>query len=59
MSTIEQRLIQLGIVLPAASDPAAQYENCVIVTGFYIRGGINRKYTIYTRTNVRYSVIGH
>ncbi|MBD2871297.1 RidA family protein [Paenibacillus arenilitoris] len=36
---IESRLEGLGIALPAASDPAAKYANCVIANGFlYVSG---------------------
>jgi enamine deaminase RidA (YjgF/YER057c/UK114 family) len=39
MSSIEQRLTELGIVLPVASNPAASYTNFVIVNGLmYVSG---------------------
>jgi enamine deaminase RidA (YjgF/YER057c/UK114 family) len=39
VSKIEQRLSELGIVLPAASDPAANYTNCVEVSGLLFVSG--------------------
>ncbi|GAB6931337.1 RidA family protein [Paenibacillus sp. JCM 10914] len=38
-SEVENRLLQLGIVLPGASSPAAKYANVVIVDGLmYVSG---------------------
>ncbi|MBT2288531.1 RidA family protein [Paenibacillus albidus] len=37
--TIEQRLQELGIKLPAASEPAAKYANCVNVNGLLFVSG--------------------
>lgn len=39
MSTIEQRLSELNIVLPPASDPAANYANCVESGGLLFVSG--------------------
>jgi enamine deaminase RidA (YjgF/YER057c/UK114 family) len=39
MPTIEQRLTQLNIVLPPASDPAANYTNCVESGGLLFVSG--------------------
>jgi enamine deaminase RidA (YjgF/YER057c/UK114 family) len=39
MSTIDQRLSQLNIVLPPASDPAANYTNCVESGGLLFVSG--------------------
>lgn len=39
VNSIESRLEQLGIVLPAASEPAAKYANCVIVNGLLFVSG--------------------
>jgi enamine deaminase RidA (YjgF/YER057c/UK114 family) len=39
VSTIDQRLSELGIVLPAASDPAANYTNCVEAAGLLFVSG--------------------
>jgi enamine deaminase RidA (YjgF/YER057c/UK114 family) len=39
MSTIDQRLSQLNIMLPAASDPAANYTNCVESGGLLFVSG--------------------
>ncbi|WP_338554811.1 RidA family protein [Paenibacillus sp. KS-LC4] len=38
-STISKRLIELGIVLPRASEPAAKYANCVNVNGLLFVSG--------------------
>ncbi|THF72886.1 RidA family protein [Cohnella fermenti] len=37
--TIEQRMRELGIVLPAASEPAAKYANCVVANGLMFVSG--------------------
>src|SRR5689334_5646675 len=39
MNTIEKRLIELGITLPVASNPAASYTNFVIVNGLMFVSG--------------------
>ena len=39
MSTIEGRLRELGITLPAASNPAANYTNCVEAAGLLFVSG--------------------
>src|SRR5262245_8800478 len=39
MSKIDQRLAQLGIVLPTASNPAAHYTNCVESCGLLFVSG--------------------
>jgi enamine deaminase RidA (YjgF/YER057c/UK114 family) len=39
MSKIEQRLSQLGLVLPTASNPAANYTNCVEAAGLLFVSG--------------------
>jgi enamine deaminase RidA (YjgF/YER057c/UK114 family) len=39
MSKVEERLLQLGIVLPPASDPAANYTNCVESAGLLFVSG--------------------
>lgn len=39
MSTIDQRLSQLNILLPPASDPAANYANCVESSGLLFVSG--------------------
>lgn len=39
MDSIEQKLAQLGIMLPAASEPAARYANFVIVNGLMFTSG--------------------
>jgi len=38
-SNIENRLIELNITLPAASEPAAKYANCVVVNGLMFVSG--------------------
>ncbi|MGG4147173.1 RidA family protein [Paenibacillus algorifonticola] len=38
-STISKRLVELGIVLPKASEPAAKYANCVNVNGLLFVSG--------------------
>jgi len=37
--TVEERLNELGIVLPEASSPAAKYANCVILNGLMFVSG--------------------
>ncbi|MFZ5890844.1 MAG: RidA family protein [Myxococcota bacterium] len=39
VATIDQRLQELGIVLPAASNPAANYTNCVEASGLLFVSG--------------------
>ncbi|WP_313641841.1 hypothetical protein [Paenibacillus sp.] len=37
--TIANRLEELGIVLPSASEPSAKYANCVMVNGLCFVSG--------------------